>query len=171
VLGSIESLAGSPAAAEEELRFGVETLEELGVPSALATLTAFLARSLFEQGRLDEAEELADRVRASSFSDTPFHYVLATTLHARLLAAKSELDEAERHARKAVASAAQTDTLNLHADALVDLARVLSGRSDREADQVLAEAVRLYAAKGNEVALRRAEELRRAQLDPSAKAR
>jgi ATP/maltotriose-dependent transcriptional regulator MalT len=162
VLASIENLAGDPGAAEEELRFGVETFEELGVPSSLATLRAFLARTSLAQGRLEEAGDLVERVRSSSSSDAPFAYVLGMATHARVLAAKGDLGEAERSAREAVEFAAQTDTLNLHADALVALAHVLAAAHDGETDQVLADAIRLYARKGNEVAQRRAEQLREA---------
>jgi len=52
----VELLAGEPAAAEHELRISYEELERRGERSWLSTTAALLARTLFEQGRLDEAE-------------------------------------------------------------------------------------------------------------------
>ena len=65
-----------------------------------------------------------------------------------MLARRGELEEGERLAREAVALAAETDMLNMHADALVDLAEVLAlagGRTPAELEQALA----LYERKGN----------------------
>jgi ATP/maltotriose-dependent transcriptional regulator MalT len=132
------------------------------------TLHAVLARTRFEQGRHEEAEEFVEHARLTAASDDAFTEVLWRTTQARLLAARGELEEAERSARDAVELAGGTDALNLHADSLVDLAEILAARErEREAGAVLEEAVRLYAVKGNDVARKRAMTLRReAVLDP-----
>jgi class 3 adenylate cyclase/tetratricopeptide (TPR) repeat protein len=172
VLASIEALAGRPGAAEAELRAGVVAVDELGVQSSWVTLTAVLARVLFDEDRLDEAQVLVDDVRASPSSDAPFAQVLWMTTQARLLAARGDLPEAERFSRDAARLAAQTDALNLHADALVDLAEVLASREPEEADRAIEEAIRLYALKGNEVAERRTSALKQAaSLTRSGKSR
>ena len=69
-------------------------------------------------------------------------------MRAKLLARRGELEEGERLAREAVALAAETDMLNAHAVALVDLAEVLTlaGKASRpELERALA----LYEQKGN----------------------
>ena len=58
VFGWIELLAGDPAAAEVELRRSHELLEEIGEKGYLSTTAAFLAESVYLQGRFDEAEQL-----------------------------------------------------------------------------------------------------------------
>jgi class 3 adenylate cyclase/tetratricopeptide (TPR) repeat protein len=160
-LASIETLAGDPGAAEEELRFGVETLDELGLWSSFSTLASTLARMSFEQGRWEEADQLVERARLAAPSDDVASQVLWRTTLASLLAARGDLDDAERHARDATRLAEGTDALNLRADSLVDLARVLAVRGDRAAAaESLDEAVRLYRLKDNDVSAQHALELR-----------
>ena len=66
----------------------------------------------------------------------------------KVLARRGELDEGERLAREAVALAAETDMLNAHADALLDLAEVLT-LADQDARAELEQALALYERKGN----------------------
>ena len=82
----------------------------------------------------------------------------------RVLARRGELGEGERLAREAVALGAETDMLNAHGDALLDLAEVLAlaGQDARaELDQALA----LYERKGNLVM---AERTRSRLAEPTA---
>ena len=69
---------------------------------------------------------------------------------AKVLARRGELDAAERLAREAVSLAGQTDFLNLHGNALLDLATVLR-HSRRLGDAAAAAdaANALYERKGN----------------------
>jgi class 3 adenylate cyclase/tetratricopeptide (TPR) repeat protein len=157
VLSSVEALAGDSGASEAELRFGIQSLEELGEQSSLVLLQGQLARTCFQQGRHEEAEQLCERVRVGAASDAARAQVLWRKTFARLLAVRGELEEAERDARDAVAIARETDGLNLLAESLVDLAEVLhSAGKDQEGDVALGEAVRLYALKGNEIARKQA---------------
>ena len=76
-------------------------------------------------------------------------------MRGKVLARRGELQEGERLAREAVALADETDMLNAHADALIDLAEVLAlaGQGGRaELDQAFA----LYERKGNLVMAERA---------------
>ena len=74
--------------------------------------------------------------------------MLRRQVRGKVLARRGEHDEAERLAREAVALAAETDMLNAHAGALIDLAEVhaLAGQDARAA---LERALALYEHKGN----------------------
>jgi class 3 adenylate cyclase/tetratricopeptide (TPR) repeat protein len=172
-LSSVEALAGDPGAAEEELRFGVEELEALGLWSSFATLASVLAGTRLAQGDQEEAGQLVERARLAAPADDIASQVLWRTTRARLLAAQGDLDDAERLAQEAVSLAGRTDALNLHADSLVDLAEILRlGSNGASAEEALREAVRLFAAKGNEISRARAEALgREAVLDRKPAAR
>ena len=52
--GLVEMLAGDPAAAERELRTGMDELERMGEQGVLASVAASLARAVYEQGRGDD---------------------------------------------------------------------------------------------------------------------
>ncbi len=66
----------------------------------------------------------------------------------KLLARRGEFQEGERLAREAVALAEETDMLNAHADALIDLAEVLA-LAGQDARAELGQALALYEGKGN----------------------
>ena len=59
----VELLAGNPAAAEKSLRAGYRALEEMGERAFRSTIAAFLGRAILEQGRDEEAEDLAEAQR------------------------------------------------------------------------------------------------------------
>jgi hypothetical protein len=67
---------------------------------------------------------------------------------AKLLARRGELQEGSGLSARRVALAEETDMLNAHADALIDLAEVLVlARQDARAE--LEQALALYERKGN----------------------
>jgi tetratricopeptide (TPR) repeat protein len=160
-LAFVEMLEGDPAAAERELRWGYQRLEEMGERGFLSTAAAELARAVAAQGRLDEAERFAEVSLETSASDDAASRVPATSVLARARAARGEAAEAERLARWAVERAAATDDLVLQGDALSDLADVLlaAGRAD-EAAEALGEAAARYEQKGNVVSARKAQRAR-----------
>lgn len=154
VSGAIELLAGDPAAAERELRWGFERLEEIGEHLDLPGIAGQLAEALYRQGRYDEAERFAE------ISETEEHVRMRWRgPHAKLLARRGELQRAERLARETVRHAGQSDNLNSYGNALVDLAEVLhlNGRLE-EALPAVHEAIRVYEQKGNLVSARMARE-------------
>lgn len=158
--GLVELLADDPAAAERELRWGYETLREIGEVAWLSTLVAILAEAVYAQSRLDEAEQLATASRDSAGSEDVYSQILWRAVQARVLARRGRLEEAASLARESLGLAEQTDSLGLRATALTCLAEVL-GRSGRaqEAEAIVAQAVPLFERKGNIVAARQARRL------------
>jgi tetratricopeptide (TPR) repeat protein len=149
----VELLAGNPAAAEQNLRKGYRALQEMGDRWFLSTTAAFLARAVLDQGRDEEAEELATLSAQMAAQGDLLSQVLWRGVRARVLANRRQFEEAEALARETVLLAEATDFLNHRADALVDLSQVLEAFCRR--DQAIAaasEALRLYGLKGNIVA-------------------
>jgi class 3 adenylate cyclase/tetratricopeptide (TPR) repeat protein len=157
--GDIELLAGDYAAAERSLRVGLEALGAMGEQGFRSTVAAYIARALYGQGRLDEAEESARRAEQSSAADDIWSKTWAAGTRAKVLARRGNDREAERMAREAAARTASTDALDLRGGALLDLADVLilAGRQ-HEARASAEAALGLFERKGNVVS---AEEARR----------
>lgn len=146
----VELLAGNPAAAEESLRKGYRALEEMGERMFLSTTAAFLARAVLEQGRDDEAEELAKLSAQFAARDDLLSQILWRGVHARVFARRAQFRDAEALAREAVVLAQVTDFINQRADVLLDLSQVLkASRRIDEAVTSASEALRLYQLKGN----------------------
>jgi DNA-binding SARP family transcriptional activator len=148
----IAMLAGDPATAETHLRFAYESLGQMGDKGNLGTAAALLARAIAAQGgkRYDEADQLIAISQEAAAGEDLITEIIAQGLSAKMLADGGRHIEATRLASSAVALAAKTDLLNQHADALLDLAYVLtaSGRV-REAEVAAAKALDLYQGKGN----------------------
>ena len=113
-----------------------------------------LAEALLGLGRNDEAEQWLERGRERDPIKERWTPILWHQLRGKLLARRGELEEGEQLAREAVALAAETDRLNAHADALVDLAEVLA-LSGQDGRPELEEALALYERKGNVVTAER----------------
>jgi ATP/maltotriose-dependent transcriptional regulator MalT len=151
----VEILAGDLAAAERELRRDHALLTELGEQYYLSTVAAILAGVLEARGQLTDAEALSRSAETLADEDDVFSQVAWRGARARVLARTDHPDEAERLAREAVAMAARTVDISLHADALVDLGNVLTtlGRA-AEADASWSEALALYERKEDLVSSR-----------------
>jgi tetratricopeptide (TPR) repeat protein len=156
-LGDVELLAGKPAAAEETLRPGCETLQQIGDVSHFSSAAARLARALYEQRRYEEAFQAAKNSEKAAADDDLDPQVLSRMTRAKVLARREQFELAERLAREAVRMSEPTDLLYLRAAALADLAEVLrlAGRQ-KEAAFTLQQAIRLYERKGNVVSAARA---------------
>ena len=158
----VELLAGEPGLAEQELRKSYEELERRGERSWLSTNAALLARALYEQDRLDEAEQYTIVSEEATSRDDVVTNVLWRGTRARILVRRGETDHALELARESVELAAQTDWLELHAGALVDLAEVLAVcEAPGDAEPYMRHAISLYEQKGNLVSAERT----RTQLD------
>jgi len=156
--GIVGLLAGDPVAAESHLRLGFAVLEEMGDRSGLSTNAAMLAEALLAQGRDEEALELTvQSEQAAAAEDLPVQVQWRGT-RAKALARRGKLDAAERLAHEAVSLAEQTDFLNLHANALLDLATVLQhDRRVEEAAAAAETAKTLYERKGNLIGVDKAQ--------------
>jgi tetratricopeptide (TPR) repeat protein len=152
--GGIEMLAGDALAAERELRPSLVALAEMGEQGIQSTVAAALAHALIEQGRLVEADEMVSASELAGAEDDVSTHVLGQSARARILAAQGRHEEAERVARHAVGRAEETDDLNMRADAVLDLGRVLFEAGDRDgAVFAVEQALSLYEAKGNSAAV------------------
>jgi tetratricopeptide (TPR) repeat protein len=144
----VAMLKGDPARAEEAAREVCETLEAMAEFGNFEWACCNLAQALLGLGRDDESEQWLERGRETAPSEERIPQMLSRQARGKVLARRGELEEGERLAREAVALAEETDMLNAHADALVDLAEVfeLAGQDSRaELEQALA----LYERKGN----------------------
>jgi len=151
--GEIELLAGDAAAAERHFREAYETLERGQDWGHLASVAPLLSLALLAQARVDEAEpplELTARWILDDDIDAQISFLRA---RAKLAALEGDSAGAQALARGAVDRAAESDDLNAHAGALVDLAEALElGMRHDEAIAGLREALELYERKGNVVA-------------------
>ena len=146
----VELVAGDPVAAEQSLRAGYSTLEQMGETNLLSTSAAYLGQALLAQGRDQEAERFAELSDEMATADDLLTQILWRGVRARTLAGRGRLEEAEQVAREAVALAERTDFVNHKGDAVVDFAIVMSQAGHHEqARAAFADGLRLYQEKGN----------------------
>lgn len=149
----VELLTGNPAGAETSMRNAYRTLEEMGEQAFRSTAAASLALLILEQGRDEEAEELADVSARLGVVGDLLTQIRWRRARARVLARRGEVQAAVVLAREALAIAEKTDFINDRADTLIDLSHVLEAADKRdEAFAAASEAMRLYELKENQVA-------------------
>jgi predicted ATPase/class 3 adenylate cyclase len=154
---AIESFAGDPEAAERELRWGYDLLEEMGERELRSTIAAYLAQVLIEQGRDDEAERYSVFSESFAAADDFGSQVTWRAARAKIWARRGRLAEAEDLAREAVRLAAATDSLDMHGSSLLDLAEVLRiANRPEEAVPIAQDAFWLFEQKDNTVSAGRA---------------
>jgi tetratricopeptide (TPR) repeat protein len=167
VAADVELLAGDPAAGERRLRRGYEALKHVGERGILSTVASRLARTVYNQGRYDEAERLTKTSEQLRGRGDTASRIESRSIRAKVLAQRGCFEEAEHLAREAVELAEQTDDIGSQATALGDLAEVLglAGKA-QEAISRIGRARDLFEQKGNIVAARAADDLlARAQLE------
>jgi tetratricopeptide (TPR) repeat protein len=161
MLGFYFSWAMDPAGAESDLRPVYEGLKRIGEKSHLCSIATVLAQAVYAQGRYDEADELAEEAQHTARANDVHSHIVWRGTRAKVLARRGEFASAEALAREAVAFAELSDFLHSHADALVDLAEVLTvAGKPREAVPLIERAIRLDQEKGNNLGV----ELARARL-------
>ena len=160
----IEKVSGDDVAAEQALRRACELLEQRGERPYRSTLSGELGRVLCALGRYDEAEECSRLSEELGADDDVNAQMLWRQARARALVHRGEDAQALLFARQALALAEQTDDLNGHGDALMDLAEVLelAGEGRDATTASLRRAQAIYLRKGNIAMAGRAQ----ARLEP-----
>jgi predicted ATPase/class 3 adenylate cyclase len=158
--GYVEILAGDLTRAEQRLALGLERLEEMGEKAFVSSSAALLAEVLYRQGRQEDAARFVDRSKETAAPDDLAAQITWRMVQAKILTTTGHLEDAETLARHAVALAAETDWSTYHAAACAALGEVLRecGRL-KEAETVIGEALRLYGAKENVVAVKEVQAL------------
>jgi tetratricopeptide (TPR) repeat protein len=151
--GSIELLAGDPAAAVRELRWGYDELEKMGERGTRSTLAAFLAQALVEEGRYSDAIEFSKISEDTGAAADVVTQAVWRSARATALAQAGDTAAAELLAAEAVELAEGTDFLDLQGNTLLSLANVLhlTGQSEK-APPLVERARRAFESKGNTVA-------------------
>ena len=156
----VELLAGDAAGAEREIRPDCEMLQSIGETYFLSSMAATLARAVLEQGRDEEALTWIETAERASAEDDIDAQAESRCVRALVLARKGSRDEAEALVRKGVELASQLEIPALRGASLADLATVLlHAKRPDEARQALAEAIAVYATKGDTSSVARAEKL------------
>jgi ATP/maltotriose-dependent transcriptional regulator MalT len=157
----IEFDAGNREGAAKIALDGCAQLEELGERGWLSTLAGQAAHILYALDRADEAWHWTEVAEQAGAHDDVITQLLILQVRAKVLARRGSYADAERLAREAVTLSNSTDMLNERADALVDLAEVLTlARKREEATEALGTAEKLYTKKGYLVAVARTKSRR-----------
>lgn len=157
----VELLADNPFSAERLIRQEYEALDRMGERTVRSTDAGYLAQALFALGRIDEAERFTRICREAAATDDRASQILWRSAQAKVLASRGESVQAATLGREAVAMSRSTDYVVMQADALMDLAGVvtLSGALANAAP-LIDEAIHLYEAKGIVPATERARLVR-----------
>ena len=161
---AIERLAGNLDGAVRDLRQAYDALDAVGETFARSTVAGFLAQTLLEQGRLEEASEFCERSRELTTEADIATQALWRYVRARILTREDSPAEAEALVREALALLEATDAIVYQIEANVALGEALvgAGRVD-EGRAAYASAEALAEKKGGVVilsgVLRRLEDL------------
>lgn len=145
----IELLAGDVAAAERELRFSSTAFDEIGAATSAPTHRALLADVVVRLDRLEDAEELAQRVAAEASSHDLIAHVLWRCALARVRTREGSAQEAIELATEARRLLADAEFPALAITTLTAAAEAAAAADDAlEAQRLLAEARKVAEAKG-----------------------
>jgi ATP/maltotriose-dependent transcriptional regulator MalT len=156
----VEMLAGDLQAAERELRRDYQTLEQMGERNYISTTAGMLAEVLYRQGRHGESSEFAGICRELASPDDVTSQFLWRCVHAKLLARDRQYERSDAILAEALELIGDSDWVDWQGNGFMDLAEIcaLRGRT-ADAIEALGQASARFAAKGNVVSLRRADEL------------
>jgi class 3 adenylate cyclase/tetratricopeptide (TPR) repeat protein len=169
-LARVELHGDDFAAAQREVQADCDFLAAKGETYFLSTMAALLARLVRDRNgdpsNDDEALALCATAERATAADDVESQALWRMVRAPIIARAGDGVAAEALARSAVELARRTEAPLLQADALGELADVLrlAGRA-ADARRAIDEALALYRAKGNRVAVQRAAVWRRQLAD------
>jgi class 3 adenylate cyclase/tetratricopeptide (TPR) repeat protein len=165
--GRIETLAGDHAAAERELRHGVDLLEQMDERYLRSTLAALLARALVEQDRVREADELTRQAEELAGADDVETQATWRAVKARIVAQDGLPERAAELAPEVLQLLLPTDSAVMKVEALGDLGEALARSGEEGSAWMFSEAIKLAEVKGDLAAIGRLQaSLRR--VAPSA---
>ncbi len=142
-------LLGRYAETERVAREGIEQLREMGEHGYLATSLIYLADAIVSQDRPDEAETTLKEAEEHAAEDDAVTVIGIRRVRAKILGRQGRLDEAERHARGAVAAGERTDYLYEKGDLASGAGRDLAAKDERdEGLEQLRVALDLFERKG-----------------------
>ena len=146
--GQVEMIAEDAAAAEREMRGGYQVLRKAGERAHRASIAGMLADVIYAQGRLTEAQQLADEAREIALSGDIDAHARWRAVSAKLLARRGEFQEARELADAAVALTPASTWPALLAEMLMTKAEVLrlAGELD-EARDCLRQALDIYTER------------------------
>ncbi|MBV9001634.1 MAG: protein kinase [Solirubrobacterales bacterium] len=158
--GVSELSADDPAQALEWLLRSDALLVELGQHALRSTTQALIAQTQASLNDPDAARAAIALSERMSASEDVLNFAITHRVRARLALADRNTEAAIRWARSAVANASRIDSLEVRADATLDLARVLAvaGR-DGDAVGEARRALELFAAKGHRPGIDKAHSL------------
>ena len=159
-LARVELLAGSPDAAEAELRPDYERLKAMGEVFFRSSLGVLLAQALLAQGKLDDAKAVAVESQELANDDDVEVASPARSVRAKVQSRRGGHAAAVRLAEEAVELIPGADAPLLLADGLVDLADVYAAAGEAaKARDALARARTLATAKEAAVTVARVNAL------------
>jgi class 3 adenylate cyclase/tetratricopeptide (TPR) repeat protein len=173
VVGWCELLENKPAAAEEELRRGYETLHAIGEVTLLSTVAGILAEALYVQGKYQESERFTRVSEESAGAEDAYSHVLWRSVRAKCAARRGDTTEALRLAGESVTISESTDSLHLRWHTLMSHAEVLrlagdTARAETSLHQAIDAAERKQNLVGARLARQALEALYAARPHPRA---
>jgi DNA-binding SARP family transcriptional activator len=158
--GQVELLAGNWLRAEEYAQLSCDDLAAEGLVRYLSTELCFLIDALIPQGRFDEAEALLERAAPYAAEDDVDALFRQARSRARLELARGNVAAALDASGRAIAWVVDGDAPDEHAETLIVHAEVLrASGSEAEAQDALANALRLSEESENVVLAQRAREM------------
>jgi DNA-binding SARP family transcriptional activator len=158
----LERLSGDWERAERELQREFEICTAVGSTSEVSTVAAQLGYCECALNRYRKADEHAQLSAESADQMDVASQVLWRLVRGLVLAHRGNQADAVMLAREACKLAAATDAVELRADALMDLAQILSiGEELSSAREAADQALRLYERKEHRVGAARAKRLLR----------
>ncbi|MGD0376803.1 MAG: hypothetical protein ABSB01_19730 [Streptosporangiaceae bacterium] len=141
----MELAIGDPAAAERYLREGYEAFRAMGERGYFTSVATLLAKALYEQSRLDEAQQMIEEAKAAAGPDDLDTDVYWQTTRAKLLAWRGDFPAARRVMGEAQALISSASSALEQADVLMAEAEVnrFAGATGRAATSLRA-ALQIY---------------------------